>query len=176
MQINSDFTAYQTHPVFLLLNTNIATGSKEMPMTIYEATSTGFVEQSYELQSSDSERIAIEHVIKNKKDGANAVAAHIFSLQESVNSMNTRVGVLIDYLEKVEKNLVEPNPVLIKQINNLLTQLPVENGEGVEKQIKSETNDSLNIDFLRTLVKSAAALDEISIMHNKSTEKKNKRI
>lgn len=145
-------------------------------MTIYEATSTGFVEQSYELQSSDSERIAIEHVIKNKKDGANAVAAHIFSLQESVNSMNTRVGVLIDYLEKVEKNLVEPNPVLIKQINNLLTQLPVENGEGVEKQIKSETNDSLNIDFLRTLVKSAAALDEISIMHNKSTEKKNKRI
>jgi len=155
-----------------------------LPLTVYETLvseggtaggGSAFVNATFELETQEPERIAVERVFqtqmsnaagsaaqqKEKEELSSAAAANkdgnkqggsgsnkrddnkkggfqstfargpselemqLDSLQSSIRSMNVRMAVLLEFLQKVEKGELPPDNALLRSIDGLLQQLPL---------------------------------------------------
>lgn len=95
-----------------------------LPVYIYETidADSAFVALKFELNSRETERIAMEHVFKSreKKD----TSGHLENIKSSVENLNARVSIILRYLRAVQAGDVQPvNYDLLRKINGLLHQL-----------------------------------------------------
>lgn len=119
----------------------------ELPLNLYEvqvhdnsAVLVGV--ESWSLQTSEAERIAVERVVREQpqqdlkaagtKDSAEEDAStpqpsqyvnYMTSVQSSLQAMDDRIKIIVDYLERMGKGEIPPNYSLLRQINGLVLQL-----------------------------------------------------
>lgn len=56
---------------------------------------------------------------------------HLQSIIKSVDAMNARVAILLDFLNKTKEGVIEPNHELLRQVMTLVKQLPLVMGRNV---------------------------------------------
>ncbi len=71
-------------------------------------------------------------------------AAEIQSLITSIDAMNTRIAVLLDFLHKTKSGEIPPNHALLRQVGSLINQLPLVLGKGVFSD--SDSGGSANLE------------------------------
>jgi hypothetical protein len=72
---------------------------------------------------------------------------HIQSVTTSVDALNARVAILLDFLRKTRDGEIEPNHRLLRQVMSLVKQLPLvmeKNHPTMEKGVSSTTTDDNN--------------------------------
>lgn len=203
---------------------------EELPLSIYETlvTSDGkdqtrsvFLNLEFELETFESERIAVEKVFKtqptaavietlpsstdergqqeeksnlpmamsnpekktkreNEEDDApqptpplSASALHIQSLKSSIEAMNARIAVLLEFLKKTQSGQIPLDHGILRQVESLIRQLPFVMGRGdfttrvdaaacnnqqmkdtrLVKEFESECDDMLLMSFLASVAK-----------------------
>lgn len=117
----------------------------ELPLNLYEINDQAVVlvgVENWSLQTSEAERIAVERVVREQpqqdlkpaalsgKEGEVEAAAqpspynnYMTSVQSSLQAMDDRIKVIIDYLERMGKGEIPPNYSLLRQIQGLTLQL-----------------------------------------------------
>ncbi len=63
----------------------------------------------------------------------------IKSLISSIEAMNTRIAVLLDFLQKTQSGEIPPNHALLRQVQSLINQLPLVMGKGIYASPKNDT-------------------------------------
>jgi hypothetical protein len=113
---------------------------------------------------------------------SSTAGAQIQSLITSIEAMNTRIAVLLDFLHKTQKGDIPPDHGLLRQVRSLVNQLPLVMGKGLfgsgdgdgigneeEKEEKmkkdvlamefeNEYDDMLVLSFLATISKTTKAV------------------
>ena len=69
---------------------------------------------------------------------------HIQSLVKSVDAMNARVAILLDFLHKTKDGSIEPNHELLRQVMSLVKQLPLVMGRTILNDDGSGSNVNAN--------------------------------
>lgn len=59
-----------------------------------------------------------------------ASTLHIRSLQSSIEAMNARIAVLLEFLRKTQSGRIPPDHALLRQVGSLVRQLPFVTGRG----------------------------------------------
>lgn len=117
----------------------------ELPLNLYEIHNESSVlvgVENWSLQTSEAERIAVERVVREQpqqdlkaaaaggKEDADTAAPqpspynnYMGSVQSSLQAMDDRIKIIIDYLESMGKGEVPPNPSLMRKIQGLTLQL-----------------------------------------------------
>ena len=88
--------------------------------------------------------------------------AHFHTMQSSIESMNDRISVLLDYLRGVESGAI-PNPDhgLLRQVDALVRRLPLlQTGQsrGLPGEFESEYDNAVMLAYLAALTKTARAV------------------
>lgn len=184
-----------------------------LPLTVYETLvsegggGSAFVNATFELETQEPERIAVERVFQtqpsnaagsaaqqkekeesssankdnkklggNKRDdkkgfqptfarGPSELEMQLDSLQSSIRSMNVRIAVLLEFLQKVEKGELPPDNALLRSIDGLLQQLPLVLAalkEGTQTQpiveLENDYTDTMLLSYLAAVAKTAKSV------------------
>lgn len=182
-----------------------------LPLTVYETlisegSGSAFVNATFELETQEPERIAVERVFQtqpsnaagsaaqqkekeenkdtnkhgggNKRDdkkgfqptfvrGPSELEMQLDSLQSSIESMNVRMAVLLEFLQKVEKGELPPDNALLRSIDGLLQQLPLVLAalkEGTQTQpqplveLENDYTDTMLLSYLAAVAKTAKSV------------------
>ena len=186
-----------------------------LPLTVYETLlseggggggSAFFVNASFELETHEPERIAVEKVFNtqstastapqkkdsssdkvdkkqqhhrdDKKDSSkptyvrppSELEVQLTSLQSSIRSMNVRMSILLEFLQKVERGELPPDNALLRSIDGLLQQLPLVlaalkegTGSGGKKkkpldELENDFTDTMLLSYLTAVAKTAKSV------------------
>ncbi|CAB9527752.1 signalosome complex subunit 6 [Seminavis robusta] len=120
----------------------------ELPLNLYEIQNIHDASEvlvgvdNWSLETSEAERIAVERVVReqpqqdikasnNSNDTnneelptqASPYVNYMTSVEHSLQAMQDRIKVIMDYLESMGKGEIPPNPSLMRQIEGLILQL-----------------------------------------------------
>ena len=88
--------------------------------------------------------------------------AHFHTMQSSIESMNDRISVLLDYLRGVESGTIpDPDYGLLRQVDALVRRLPLlQTGQsrGLPGEFESEYDNAVMLSYLAALTKTARAV------------------
>jgi hypothetical protein len=88
--------------------------------------------------------------------------AHFQTMRSSIESMNDRVSVLLDYLRGVESGAIsDPDPGLLRQVDALVRRLPLlQTGQsrGLPGEFEAEHDSAVMLAYLAALTKTARAV------------------
>jgi len=187
-----------------------------LPLTVYETlvseggtvVGSAFVNVTFELETHEPERIAVERVFQtqpsnvagsaaqqkekeaslnkddkkgggsssNKRDdkkdfqpsferGPSELEMQLDSLQSSIRSMNDRMTVLLEFLQKVEKGELPPDNALLRSIDGLLQQLPLvlaalKEGSTARPlaELENDYTDTMLLSYLAAVAKTAKSV------------------
>jgi COP9 signalosome complex subunit 6 len=197
-----------------------------LPLTVYETLvsdggggvgvgGSAFVNATFELETHEPERIAVEKVFQTQPSNAAGSAAQqkekeasvskhdkkggvggsssssskrddkkefkpsfvrgpselemqLDTLQSSIRSMNVRMSILLEFLQKVERGEIPPDNALLRSIDGLLQQLPLvltalEEGSGPKKksplvELENDYSDTMLLSYLAAVAKTAKSV------------------
>jgi len=100
---------------------------------------------------------------------------HLQSIQTSIQAMNTRVAILIDFLKKTQNGEIPPNHKLLRQVDSLVRQLPFvlsSSKSRLSQELESEYDDMLMLSYLASVAKAAKAVhgytEKFRILHEEN--------
>lgn len=170
---------------------------EELPLSVFESSGKAFIHLDFELESFGPERIAVEKVFNtrptvvrsNESTGGDAkmtteedkkpaasedvtteTEMHIKQLLTSVDAMNSRIAILLEYLRKCRDGEIPTDHVLLRQVKSLVKQLPLVIGRhplyrqgtsDVGQELEKQYEDVLVLSFLATLSKTTLSLIHI---------------
>lgn len=109
--------------------------SEALPLSLYELEPTSgsvlIATENWQLETSEPERIGVERVVRSEQqsrsrdDGEDTspYITQVTSIQQSLQAMNERLTVLIEFLQKTKRGDIPPNPSLLRQVQALVCQL-----------------------------------------------------
>ncbi|EED94423.1 predicted protein, partial [Thalassiosira pseudonana CCMP1335] len=173
-------------------------GDAQLPLTVYETlvtegggiASAVFVNVDFELETYEPERIAVEKVFKTAPGRRpSELDVQLDSLRTSIGSMNARMGVLLEFLRKVEKGELPPDNTLLRSVDGLVQQLPLvmaaleegtnpysaDGGEGRKplSELENEYNDTMLLSYLAAVAKTAKTVHLYAKKHRVAFEGNN---
>jgi COP9 signalosome complex subunit 6 len=134
---------------------------------------------SWQLETSEPERIAVERVMKEPAPDAprtNAYTGQMKSMQHSILTMKERIQLLVEFLEKMQQGDIPPNYSLLRQVQGLLYSIGA-----LCSRLKSEksSNDPKLISHLAVVAKTVEAVesytDKFRLVHESKTASKEMR-
>jgi len=101
-----------------------------------------------------------------------ASSLHIQSLQSSIEAMNARIAVLLEFLRKTQSGKIPPDHALLRQVGSLVRQLPFVVGRGdfavtgsrqmrdsrIAQEFEDGYDDMLLLSFLASVAKTTKAV------------------
>jgi COP9 signalosome complex subunit 6 len=161
--------------VVLCLDAKPEPKSRKLPVYILETRYDGQPQQHlqlakvpYVVESEESERIGIETAMKVEFENQNADGAMISlepqanRLCSAVEMLSERIGVVVGYLEAVEKGQVPPDYDLLRRISDVVCQLPHGDNPQLTAAMSEDVRDGLLITFLGVVAKGTAQLAHLS--------------
>jgi len=93
-----------------------------------------------------------------------ALNVQLQSLQNSIQSMDTRINVLINYLQKAQEGSIPSNPRLLRHIQNIISQLPIRTPQPdmLQSKLQDELHESLILSFVATVAKTSQTIEQYS--------------
>lgn len=151
------------HPASIIQSSS--TTNKELPIQIYEFTqSTGasegqvFVKCTYDVQTSEAERIAVDYVAKpNAGSKESGLVAHLVTQRNAIQMLHHKLDSIVDYLDELmntnwDSKTSQPNRVdhgLLRQISSLVASLPrPDENPSFNNEYMIESNDALLKSYL----------------------------
>lgn len=175
-------------PVFLLMNagahsTDTVDSTKptpeeeeeaELPISTFETVVNNigeavFVNLEFELETFEPERIAVEKVFKTQPasshggENSSALDLQLQGLRSSIQSMDARVAVLLDFLHKTRDGLIPPNYKLLREVDSVIKQLPViAPVSELNVEFDKNYNETLILSYLAVVAKTTKAIESHS--------------
>ncbi len=134
---------------------------KKIPLFIYETSATGFQRQAYTLATSDSERIAVDHVAKSidPTSRSSRLSQNMQSSLNAVKLLRSRLKFLIDMVRNSKEVQADHN--FMRRLNNIVAQVPIATKDQFDKAAFNEYSDIANINLLSNVTKGMEMLNEL---------------
>jgi COP9 signalosome complex subunit 6 len=102
-----------------------------LPLMLYQLSEDGSIllaHNFWSLQTSNAERIGIERVVQERPqkndDDSSSYCTHLDSLQQSLQAMQDRLEILVDFLQQVQNGSIADPPLsLLRRVRTLVCQL-----------------------------------------------------
>nr|KAJ3420806.1 COP9 signalosome complex subunit 6 [Polyrhizophydium stewartii] len=171
MSIHQQMSQHNEAPLFLQMRTeDLNPESSDLPLIVYETTvdivggaaHTLFAKAQFKVETSDAERLAVEHVAHATNAGGDTkLVTHLIGQQNAIRMLHSRVAALVKYLEEVQQGSLPKDHTLMRQISSLCNRLPTMQGDDFESEFNEDYNDVLLMTFLATVTKGAHQLNEL---------------
>ncbi|KAJ3677592.1 hypothetical protein LUZ60_003316 [Juncus effusus] len=173
MLIHKALMDINENPFYVMLNPAIVHSQKDLPISIYESElhvidgnpQLIFVKASYNIETVEAERISVDHVAHLKpSDGGSAatqLAAHLTGIHSAIKMLNSRVRVVHQYLEAMQKGEVPLDNSLLRQVSSLLRRLPAIESEKFQDDFLMEYNDTLLMTYLAMFTNCSSTMNEL---------------
>mmetsp|Transcript_13012 Transcript_13012/g.28157 ORF Transcript_13012/g.28157 Transcript_13012/m.28157 type:complete len:439 (-) Transcript_13012:2869-4185(-) len=110
--------------------------------------------------------------------------AHFHTMKSSIESMNDRVAVLIDYLRRTQSGEIQPDYALLRQVDGLVRRLPLlmtSQSNGLPREFESEFDNAVLLSYLAAVTKTARAVRVVTdksmlVLESASSEKSLRRV
>ncbi|TYI67670.1 hypothetical protein E1A91_D08G034600v1 [Gossypium mustelinum] len=173
-------------PLYVLLNPAINPAQKDLPVTIYESElhvidgvpQLIFVRSSYTIETVEAERISVDHVAHLKPSGGSAatqLAAQLTGIHSAIKMLNSRIGVLHQYLVGMQKGDIPCESSLLRQVSSLLRRLPAIESEKFQDDFLMEYNDTLLITYLAMFTNCSSTMNELVDKFNTTYDRHSRR-
>ena len=99
--------------------------------TVGDVQANVFVELPFKLVSDPAERLTVDHIIQDKDvptKGSQVVRPYE-TLRNAIGSLQARIKLLAEYLERVENGKIKENPEILKNIQSVCNRLPTMTNE-----------------------------------------------
>ena len=130
---------------------------------------------SHRYASEDSERIAVDHVIRHAFPGSNngtsSTALHLSTMRRSIKMLQSRMEILVQFLEATLEGKIDVNHSLLRQVAGVCARVPALDCNKFSEAFTEERNDSLIVTYLSGLTKSLCSMHEALEMFNKFSDK-----
>ncbi|RKP03204.1 hypothetical protein CXG81DRAFT_24205 [Caulochytrium protostelioides] len=113
---------------------------EELPVALWEAVLDGtgalaFAQLACQIQSSEPERIAVEHVAHLQPDADDVLVEQLLAQQSTVTKLEERVLRLVGFLERVQRGGdAAPDPALVRHVVAIADCLPAVDNEAALRQ------------------------------------------
>ncbi|KAK4699864.1 hypothetical protein P7C70_g6393, partial [Phenoliferia sp. Uapishka_3] len=172
---SKQFFEYNETPLFLQLSKAAVT--KDLPVTIYESVmeiidneaEVVLVQASYEIETGEAERVAVDHASKSNTSSTGSQSSLIASLTTQRNAIKMlfdRVSVIVQYLNAVAAGTAVKDQETLRQISALISSLPATDSEDFRDEFMTEHNDILLTTYLSTLTKQLNSANEVRHLSN----------
>jgi len=172
LALQQQMEQYTETPLYLVLDPAPAPTARELPLTLLESQLNAraesasmqirFVPIAYHVDSSDAERIAVEHVSRHSSgSGASQLLTQLQSMRESVATLASRLVVLAKYLAAVQKGELAVDAALLRSASALVQLLPAIEGSSFTQNFLLEYSDALLVAYLSAITKTSASLAQL---------------
>lgn len=175
-------------PLLLLLDVHPEASAREIPMSLYETeykvTGDGepelkFLKTMYKIETSDSERLAVDHVARATNftgdSGQSQLTSHLDSMFRAIKMLRMRVGIIIEYLNATQQKKVPENMAILRRISSLTHMLPAIDGDSFKQEFLDEYNDTMLLTYLASIMKASATVNELIDKFNLTYDKHGRR-
>lgn len=175
MEVHEQLTQFNESPLYLLLDAE--SEGNELPITLLESQvkvigskpSSVFVKMPYKIETSESERIAVDHVA-NASDKEAELTSNLSNILKAVNMFNQRVNSIKGYVDENSDNKNIDQKVF-RHIKALCNQYPSIDSLEFNDDFLTEYNDTLLMTHLATLTKTANTMNDLVEKFNDAFEK-----
>ena len=130
-------------PDLLFCLLQVDSESEDLPLSVFQIVdNTVLVNMTYKLETAQSERIAVDRVLKEQDSNEHPVRVSNNNLLTSIANLSERIEAIQSYLQSSE-NHDALDPTILRQIQALALQI------GVLKSAKTSTSNSRRNDLQR---------------------------
>jgi COP9 signalosome complex subunit 6 len=167
LALQQQMEQYTETPLYLLLDPAPPPNARELPLTLLESQLAGraeggvalrFAPVSYHVDSSDAERIAVEHVSRHSTGTQSQLSTQLQSMRGSVATLAQRLALLARYLRAVQKGELAVDAAALRAASALVQLLPAIEGAQFTQNFLLEYSDALLVAYLSAITKTSAAL------------------
>eukprot|EP01128_Nolandella_sp_AFSM9_P004095 TRINITY_DN178_c0_g8_i1.p1 TRINITY_DN178_c0_g8~~TRINITY_DN178_c0_g8_i1.p1 ORF type:complete len:325 (+),score=92.48 TRINITY_DN178_c0_g8_i1:93-977(+) len=181
LALQQQMEAFNETPVYLVLDPSADESQRDLPISVFETTVKmqdgeavrSFKPVAYNIDSSDAERIAVDHISRVSAGAGSKMVSHVTNVQSSIHILNDRMALLAKYLEDVKGGKLVADPAIIRSIGALTQLLPVIDSPQFDKDFLTEYTDAMLITYLTAITKTSAALtemlDKFNVAHDRSS-------
>lgn len=123
-----------------------------------------FVPVAHRYASEDSERIAVDHVMRHAvpggDHGTSSTALHLSNLRSSITMLHNRLQCIIGFLEATASGKIPTDHDLLRQVSATCARLPALDCKEFSEAFAYEKNDSLVISYLSGVTKMVCLLND----------------
>ena len=169
MAIHQQLTAHNEMP--LLLHLDPSSDCENLPVKIYESVfqaainSSIFVNVDFVIDTSDSERVAVDYVMQSaataRERSSSALASHARTLKSAIGMLAERMRAIKTYLESVRSGSAPRNEVKLRAAASLLNQLPLLPFDEIKDEYCAQRDDARLIMYLARLTSGLHGADEV---------------
>lgn len=180
MDLQRQIETINESALYLLIDTDPNTNTKELPISIYESQlkvikdepCLVFAKIEYKIESGDAERLAVDHVARFSVSTTSLLHSHLQSMCNSIKMLKSRLSFVIAFLDEQKKDSKAVDPSILRNVALLCNMLPTLNTESFNKEFLIEYNDSLLMSHLSMILKAANTANDIIDKFNLSYDKK----
>lgn len=191
MSLQDEFSTRFDGLLLLLLNPELLDAvdqnkASDLPLKVFESqmgailpegsTDTAlrhrFHELGWKLDTSEAERIAVDHVAKaqtttnNDIDEADrydkSLISHYTAQANAIKMLSSRISLLKAYVEDVEAGKVAADATVLRRINALLQRVPLMQSPAFASEFKQEQGDVLLSHHLSEIMKGSLGLSNLT--------------
>ncbi|XP_048514201.1 COP9 signalosome complex subunit 6 [Athalia rosae] len=115
-----------------------------------------FVPLTYTLATEEAERIGVDHVARmctNDQAESSLVAEHLTAQHSAIKMLNSRVKLVLKYVEAVQSGELEGNHEVLRAACSLSHRLPVLNSSKFRADFYNQCNDFSLVTYLGIITK-----------------------
>jgi len=167
--IHQQIETYNESPLFLLLDPDTKPGTQTLPIFLLETTvkvvdekpKIVFTKVSYSIETTEAERIAVDHVANVSTGGRSMLTSHLSTLQSAIKMLNMRVKIITRFVQETKAGKIPRDEGLLRSINALCHLLPAIDTDKFKEDFLTEYNDALLVTYLATITKTSNAINEM---------------
>lgn len=168
-------------PLYMMMDTSINPSHKDLPVTFYESEyhvvkgepTMMFSKSEYKIETTESERISVDHIAKIGGAGgdASALSTHITGLHSAVKMLSSRLVVVRDFLVATKAGKVPKDHQILRAVASLANRLPALSTPQFQKDFLAEYNDAVLVAYLAHMTSTTNAMSELIDKFNVTHEK-----
>lgn len=164
-QLQKTVQQFSENPLYLIMNPSSqeAMEKKTLPYFLYEYEQQRqrFIRLDYNLATSDSERISVDHVAKAIDPNAktSVLSQNMLSTINAVKILRRKIAFLIDIVTHSPE--VRSNHDFMRKLNQIVNQLPITTRDSFNEHIFSDYSDIAAVNLLTSVTKGFELLNDL---------------
>jgi len=149
--------------------------TKDLPIHLYEAELKGsapaeqtvvFKNVPYHIITIEAERIGVDHIAKTSTtEGSSQLTVHVLGMQGAMKMLYSRIEVIREYLEKVQKGTAPFDHEIMRKIGSLHDLLLAAQSSGFEERFFLEYNDEMLLAYLTSITEGLQVMNSMVDTH-----------
>jgi len=171
IEINDVFRKYTKNPIFCIIDVNENSEALGIPAEAYtmkeEVDIDGQLIKTFEkiqtsIKASLPEQIGVEYLLRDISDHSKSqIVKQVKDKIVSLKALVQRLTEVKNYLSNVLAKKLQPNPIIISNIQQLFNYLPNYETEEMIKVLSNSTNDNYLVLYLSWMVKTTMGLHKL---------------